>query len=112
MASPTLLLNCEFLPDHSGKLACIQESKLSAHSKDPVFPGYALIRKNRPASGGRGLVMLVHHPVPYVPINTSTLTNQDLSLALLGIRIQLAGSDLDIYNLSVLLVIVLTLPPS
>jgi hypothetical protein len=40
-----------FLVLHNIKVACIQESKLSNRVKSPSFPGYAVIRRDRPVDG-------------------------------------------------------------
>jgi hypothetical protein len=87
-----------FLTTNSIMVACIQETKLSARSKPPTFPDYVFIRCARPVGSGGGLAILVHHSVPYVDINTSRFTNQDASLELLAVCIEIGGSKLDVFN--------------
>jgi exonuclease III len=82
----------DFLNTHSIKVACIQESKLTARLKAPSFPGYALV------SWG-GLVILIYHLVPFLNINTSSLTACDQSLEVLAVQIDIGLSKLDIFNI-------------
>ena len=89
----------DFMIAHSVKVACIQETKLSARSRTPSFPDYAVIRRDRPTGGGGGLMILVQHDVKFSHIDTSSLTNQDPTLEILGVTVTFNGSDLDILNL-------------
>jgi hypothetical protein len=88
----------DFILNNSTKIACIQETKLSVCSKPPAFPGFAFVRKDRPVGGGGGLAILVDHSIPYKVIDTSTLTDGDPSLELLGIQIEIGSSQLEIFN--------------
>jgi hypothetical protein len=86
----------DFIVSHSIKVACIQETKLSARSKPPFFPGYALVRKDHPTGRDGGFAILVHNSVLYVNIDTTALTSPDPSLKLLAIQISIGGAVLDI----------------
>ena len=55
-----------FLDSRQVKVACLQETKLSSAAKTPSFPNYAVIRRDRPAGGGGGLMTLVHHSLSFV----------------------------------------------
>ena len=52
-----------FLDSRQVKIACIQETKLSASTKTPSFPGYVVIPRDRPVGGGGVLITLVHPPI-------------------------------------------------
>jgi hypothetical protein len=82
----------------SVKVACLQETKLSARSKQSNFPDYTHVRKDRPAGGGGGLVILIHHSVSFTHIDVSALTDFDLSLELLAVCIEIGSFKLDVYN--------------
>ena len=41
-----------FLHENNVKIACVQETKLRPNTADPCFPGYALLRRDRPGDGG------------------------------------------------------------
>ena len=88
----------DFLTVHSIKIACIQETKLSARSKTPTFPGFALLRKDRPAGRGGGLITLIHESVSFQNKDTSQFSLQDLSTELLAITAEVGGVKLDVFN--------------
>ena len=70
-----------FLHENDVRVACLQETKLRSFHRDPTFPGYALIRRDRPRDdGGGGLAILVRHDVEYTPVDTSDLTTADSHL--------------------------------
>ena len=89
----------DFLVNHSIKVACIQETMLNSRSIPPSFSNYAVIRKDRPTGHGGGLAILVHHSVPFMHIDSSTITANDQSLELLAIRISIGSTELDVYNI-------------
>ena len=61
-----------FLHHHSVKVAAIQETKLQPRNKNPNIPGYNILRRDRPSGGrGGGVALLVHHSVPFSPIDLS-----------------------------------------
>ncbi|ESO07468.1 hypothetical protein HELRODRAFT_169994 [Helobdella robusta] len=75
--------------------SAIQESKLTTNSKEPVFKDYALYRKDRGTGRGGGLIMLIHHSIPYTIKNlppTSTTGSQ-------AITIGANGTDINIINI-------------
>ena len=56
-------------------ITCLQETKLGPRSWQPSFPGYNVLRQDRPGGGG-GLITLVHHSISFTrlasPINDGT----------------------------------------
>jgi hypothetical protein len=56
------------------------------------------VRKDRLVGRGGGLAILVHHSVSFVHIDTSAFTNLDPTIELLGIRIEVGGASLEIFN--------------
>jgi hypothetical protein len=74
-----------FLQVHKIKVACLQETRLSDKAKDPKFPGYTLLRKDRPVGNGGGVAILVHHSINFIPLDTSTLLPGDAIVELQGI---------------------------
>ena len=90
-------LNC-FLQVNRIRIACIQETRLSEKSKDPSFPDYTILRKDRPVGNGGGIAILVHHSVCYTPIDTSTITQGDNTMEILGISASVNKSPMNIFN--------------
>jgi hypothetical protein len=88
-----------FLVKHSIKVACIQETKLSARSKTSTFPGFALIRKDRPAGRGGGLIILIHDSISFHNIDVTQFGQQDQSTEILAICADVGGVQLDIFNI-------------
>jgi hypothetical protein len=68
----------DFLISQFVKDACLQETKLNTRSKQPFFPDYAFMRRDRPVGGGGGLAILIHHSVSF---DCSSLTEADPSLS-------------------------------
>jgi hypothetical protein len=97
-AGPTSAQLLNFLTANSIMIACIQETKLSARSKQPNFPDYAFVRCDHTVSGGGGLAILIHHSIPYINLDVTTLTNQNPTLEVLAVCIEIGGSKLDILN--------------
>jgi hypothetical protein len=91
----------DFLSERDIKVACLQETKLSPRSKPPSFPGYAVVRKDRPVGGGGGLMILIHNSVPFTDVDTATLTNSDPSLELQAVRVEIGAMKIDVYNIYV-----------
>lgn len=88
-----------FLSKHNVAVACLQESKLTAASRPPLFSGYAVERRDRPGGRGGGLLTLVRHDVHYSNLDTSTLFNGDITIETQGITASLNGAPLKIINL-------------
>ena len=57
-----------FLSLHQVKVACLQETHLDDKARMPSFPGYAVVRQDRPTGGGGGLVTLVHLSLSYIQL--------------------------------------------
>ena len=94
----------EFLVKNQISVAALQESKLKKKSKSPVIPGYSVIRKDRPRDdGGGGLLMLVKENIEYEVLDTSQIESvpsqvHQWPLELLGIKVKLNNSQLDVFN--------------
>jgi len=86
-----ILSDLAFLPD----VICIQETHLSP-KYNPIFPGYTVIRKDRPPhrSKGGGLAICVRQSVVHSDIDISP---RDSHLEISGIKIS-AVSIFTIYN--------------
>ena len=95
----SLLELSSFLHNHSVRIACLQETKLTASDPDPRIPSYNLLRRDRPSGGGGGLAIYIHHSVTFSILDTSFFN--DNFTELLAIRAHINGSDKDIYNIYV-----------
>ena len=95
----TMLVEIQcFLKDNGIKVACLQETKLRHESNTPKFPGYNVLRRDRPRNdGGGGLAILVHETVQFLPIDCSF--NNDPHIKLQGISAIINGSSVDVFNL-------------
>ena len=95
LKNSTVELN-SFLSRHGVKVACLQETKLTASSNTPYFPGFATVRRDRPAGGGGGLLTLIHHSLPFVetasPINDGVIET-------IVIKTKIADLDISITNI-------------
>ena len=90
----------QFLKSHKIAVCALQETKLSPNSTDPSFPGYALIRRDRPGGGaGGGLAFLVHENIPFLPVNSDHLFRDDPITEHLSISVSLGPHPLQIYNI-------------
>jgi hypothetical protein len=79
-------------------IAAIQETFLTTTSSAPNFPDYSIVRKDRPYGRGGGLTFLVHHSIPFTPVDTSFL--QDGHTEVLVIKATINHSDLTMFNVS------------
>ncbi|XP_018025718.1 uncharacterized protein LOC108681219, partial [Hyalella azteca] len=86
-----------YLAKNDVAVACLQENKLSAASRPPSFPGYALERKDRPRGHGGGLLTLIRH-VSFTGQDISPLLHGDTTMEAMAISIPLNGSPLRIIN--------------
>ena len=88
----------DYLSTKQVKIACLQETKLRSSSRDPKFPGYSILRRDRPGDRmGGGLAFLIHHSIAYTPINTS-FANSDPHLELQGINVVINNVALSVFN--------------
>jgi hypothetical protein len=87
-----------FLHENQIKVACLQETRLSAKVKTPAFPGYAVLRKDRQVGNGGGIAILVHHSISYSPLDTSDISRGDGVMELQGITATINGIPLNIFN--------------
>ena len=86
---------------HSNKImvACLQETKLSDSSPPLDFPGYSLVRRDRPVGGGGGLLTLVREDIHYKRFNTEHLFPNDNVIEHSAIVADFAGTPLIICNI-------------
>ena len=78
-----------FLRTRKIKVAALQETKLTAKGKDPVFEDYTVVRKDRGSGAGGGLMFLVHQTIPFTPVDENTppgepLEHQSIQIPLLN----------------------------
>jgi hypothetical protein len=85
-----------FLRSERISVAALQETFLLTSSFPPNFPGYNLIRRDHPQGRGGGLAFLVHHSVPFTPIDT--LFFQDDHTKCQAIKVTINNSELAIFN--------------
>jgi exonuclease III len=90
-----------FLHIHKVKIACIQETRLSAKSKDPSFPEYTLLRRDCPVGNGGGVAILIHQSVSFSPLDVSAITQGDNVIELLGVLASINGSLVNVFNVYV-----------
>jgi exonuclease III len=88
-----------FLHENGVKVACLQETPLSAKTKDPSFPDFNLLRRDRLVGNGGGITILIHLSVSFYLIDTSALTQGDDVMELLGIFAKINGSPINIFNM-------------
>ena len=86
----------EFASKRQAKIICLQETKLTGLARDPSFPGYTIVRQDRPSGGGGGgLMTLVHHSLTFVknpsPINDGVTETQSIS-------VKIADLDINVIN--------------
>ena len=63
---------------------------------DPIIPNYTFIRKDRQTGGGGGIAFLVHHDIPFTPVDTSNITDPIIETQAISITHE--GSPLTIVN--------------
>ena len=83
-------------------IACLQETKLGPNSTLRDFPDYITIRRDRPnitGPNGGGLITLVHHSIPYIPLPTDHYFTQDVSTEHLAITATINGHPVNIFNI-------------
>ena len=57
----------EFFERHNGKVAVIQESKLSSNSMTPSIQNFTTVRKDSCQCQGGGLLTLIHKSINFSP---------------------------------------------
>ena len=90
----------DFLYANRISIAAIQETKLKDSSRNPSFPGYNFVFKNRQGGGGGGLAFLIHHSISFSPVNVAL--NNDPHIELQAIKAQINNSDVTLFNVYVL----------
>ena len=85
----------DFMIKNDIHVAALQETKLSASSKLPALPGFAIVRQDRSRHGG-GLAFFIHHSIKYsiLPVPPGSTTTEQL-----GITIHLQTTKLELINL-------------
>ena len=77
------------------KIAVLQETKLSSSSRSPIFPGYAVIRKDRTRNAGGGLITLVHNSLAF---SERPVSSSDAVCEMQNVFIALHNSHVDLFN--------------
>ncbi|KAA0196554.1 hypothetical protein HAZT_HAZT005288 [Hyalella azteca] len=95
-----------FLVTHSVLVVAIQDSKLTEASNIPTFPGYTLVRRDKPIgprTGDGGLFFIVNHTVLYSPIPSDHLFPGDSTTEHQAISklfsISIDGAQFHLYNI-------------
>ena len=79
-------------------IAALQETKLTSNSKLKRFPNFTTIRRDQPGNTrGGGLIILIHHSVPFIPLATDHLFIDDQVTEHLGITATINNYPLNIY---------------
>jgi hypothetical protein len=82
------------------KIVALQETKLTAKSKQPSFLDFNLVRKDRPAGRGGRLAFLIHHSIRFTELDVSSLVPpNDKVIELQGISVFFNNSYLKIFNI-------------
>jgi hypothetical protein len=90
----------DFLDKFQLKVLALQETKLTPRSKSLSFQDYTLVCKDRQVGTGGGLAFLVHQLIRFTKIDVANLIPQnDLTMELQGISVQINNSLLKIYNI-------------
>ena len=77
----------------------LQETKLTSKSKDPVTPGYVLVRHDRDKNKGGGLAFLVRNTLSFNTIDSINIPNTDKNTEALSISISGYDKELILHNL-------------
>ena len=77
----------------------LQETKLTPSSKDPITPGYVLVRKDRERDKGGGLAFLVRNSLSFEPKDSINIPNSDKNTEILSINITGHDKVLTLHNL-------------
>ena len=85
-----------FLALNNVLIACVQESRLKGNCRDPSFPDFKVLRRDRPnGGGGGGLHTLVHHSVDFhelaSPINNGVIEPIVIKATITGSVIKIAN---------------------
>ena len=84
-----------YLNAHDIKLAAIQETKLTAKSRDPNFGSYTVLRQDRPANReGGGLAFLIHEDIVYTPMQLP----QDGTMECMGNKVDHNNTSFRVIN--------------
>ena len=90
----------QFISKHKVAICALQESKLNPLVPDPHFPGYALLRRDRPGGGaGGGLAFLIREDISFLPLNSDSFFVGDRFTEHLSISVSLGPHPLHIVNL-------------
>ena len=65
---------------------------------NPVFPGYALLRRDRPGGGGGGLAILITHDIEFTPIDVDGIIDGDLQFELQAVNVHLRHQTFAVFN--------------
>jgi hypothetical protein len=77
-------------------IVAIQDTFLSPASVSLKFQDYTLVRKDRLHGRGGGFAFLVHHSIPFVPVDTAFV--QDGHTECSAIKATINGLDLTVFN--------------
>ena len=90
----------QFISKHKIAICALQETKLNASVPDPSFPGYAILRRDRPGGGaGGGIAFLIREDIPFLPLNSDSLFAGDRLTEFLSISVSVGPHPLHIFNL-------------
>ena len=89
-----------FINSRSVQVACLQESKLSAHSPYTDFPNYYSLRRDHPDDRGGGtLLSLIHHSLTFTNFPTDHLFHGDSIIKHQGFILMVDDAKLNLINL-------------
>ena len=86
----------DFLDKRQVKVACLQETKLTAAARTPSFRNYAVLRRDRPNGGGGGLITLIHQSISFSHLQSPF--NDDVTEAIV-IKVNLNDEYVNIANI-------------
>ena len=93
------LPNNNFLYANRISIAAIQETKLKDNSRNPSFPGYNFVFKNRQGGEGGGLAFLIHHSISFSLVDVAF--NNDPHIELQAIKAKINNSDVTLFKIYV-----------